>query len=506
MNSSSFRVLVVAPWGYPKGWDEAKYCLRKASDRGIDIGGCCISCSSSLTLYLLLKSYDEVDDARLLIIGSDTVIKPDINDLRGNVEKWFYETVKDLFNRTKCDGLEKNPEWVNDIYVGVVPGIGEYHGYYFKGDIIKMFLESYRNIVLNIESFKPSVIVLDTTHGLNILTIATLYATVAASIVYGKKIYTFNSEPYPPGRRAGKHRQLEKSEKLESEEKQIQDVPSLNIHNISLLQKIIDFLRALDSLRYLSEKQLNKLLKGLREKRVHDKYVELMDKTVCMVEALRSGLLGLLYSNSKLSNGRNIPFTVNNIYNSLKKIYQVDYNRPWITPDITDNTVEYRSLLPEELAKYIPILDFLQKYMVEEYSRLLNLEPLYLKEFAKHVSRILDRNGYWDRKQIIIKEASELTETACEASKDTGREIIDAKLLKEYWAKKKGIQSIGNDKIVDPRNFVAHAALNHNIIKYVKVEWRNHECGIIEVEYDYNKLVKTLKNIGGASKIHECIR
>ena len=494
---SGFKVLIVASWGYPPQWREARYCMRNVRIGGIVLDNCCIGCSSSLTLYLLLKSHDMVSNTQLLVIGSDTVIKPSGSDIRGSVEKWFNSIKKTLLDTTRCNGLEKKDEWVNDIHVGVVPGIGEYYGYFFRGDIVKMFVEAYRNIVKNIKDFNPSVIALDTTHGLNILTIAVLYATIAASIVYNKSVFIVNSEPYPLGRKTSTCIPSEKP-------KPVNGVPELYIHDISLLQQVIDFLRALNSMRYLNEKQLNKLLEGLRrQSSSNQEYVEVIDKITCMVEASRTGLLGLIYNNSKLSNGKSIPFTIRNIYDILNRFPKLDYNTPWFKPCIKNREVVYEENISMIPAEYVPILDFLRKYM-GEFETLAQSE--YLKEFAKHMGKILEKSGYWDRKQIVVEEASDLTEIACKVFRETGKEVIDNRLLEEYWRKSKGFLGDGHsNKIADPRNFAAHAALNFNILNSIRVIEENGECKIVEIIYDYNKLMKTLENLGKSSKLCKCL-
>lgn len=498
MSSSEFKVLLIAPWGYPPSWRDAKYCLKSVKVGNISLKGCCIGCSSSIAVYLILKSHKKINNTRLLVIGTDTVIEPNNDDLRSNIKEWFSTVGEKLLNTTSCEGVIKNNEWINDLHFGIVPGIGEYYGYYFKGDILKIFLESYRFIALNIKDFNPSLLILDTTHGLNILTIAVLYATVAASIVYNKRILTINSEPYPSGK--GTKYCIEVKKKSNKSITKENEMPKLNIHDISHLQQIIDFLRALNSLRFLNEKQLNRLPR----RKMQNKYVELIDKIICMVEALRTGLIGLLFGNSKLSSDKGIPFTINEIYKFMENIHKLNYDMEWFKPSLENNIVKYEPTIDENIIKYAPILDFLRNY-IEEYSDCL--KTISLKEFAKCLENKLERSGYWDRKQIIINETSNLTEIACEIKNDMGIETIDSNLLLEYWSKKKGFgNSQGEkDKLVNPRNFAAHAALNFNILKSIKVQNINGKCEIVEIIYDQDKLAKILEKIGRKSRLYHCI-
>ncbi len=487
---SGLKILIIAPWGYPPLWRTSNYQLNNVRIARRTFSGRCTGCSSSLCLYFTLKSSSEIANTWLLVIGSDSVISPEKRGpIRENVEKWFNDIKKQLFDTTKCEEISKKNEWLEDIYVEVVPSIGQYYGYYFKGDIIEVFVEAYRAITNYMEKLKPSIIVLDTTHGLNILTIATLYATIAASIIYNKKekVYIFNSEPYPPGTRT---KACVKGEKPVP----IDNTPELNIHDTSTLQWIIDYLRALNFLRYLNEKPLAKMIRVIEENPLMNKLVTNM---ICMIEALRTGLLGLIYNNSKFSNGENISFTIRSIVEKLKELPKIQRDKPWTKPIVRDKNVEYELSIKDIPIRYIPILDALRK-IIGELEELAEIESF--KEFTKQIAILLDSKGYWEKKQIIVHEAFDLLDKAKKIHDKEKTNEIDRELLIKYWEKEKGIKS---NKLVSPRNFAAHAALSHNVLEKIKTSDDGKD--IVEIVYNYTDLKKTIKQIGDKTSLMKCI-
>ncbi len=497
---SGLKILLIAPWGYPPLWRTSNYQLNNVWIAGRTFSGRCTGCSSSLCLYFTLKSSSKIADTWLLVIGSDSVISPEKRwPIRENVEKWFNDIKKQLFDTTKCEEISKKSEWLEDIYVEVVPSIGQYYGYYFKGDIIEVFVEAYRAITNYMEKLKPSIIVLDTTHGLNILTIATLYATIAASIIYNKKVYIFNSEPYPPGTRT---KACVKGEKPVP----IDNTPELNIHDISTLQWIIDYLRALNFLRYLNEKPLAKMIRvieGIENPLIN----KLVTNMICMIEALRTGLLGLIYNNSKFSNGENISFTIRSIVEKLKELPKIQRDKPWTKPIVRDKNVEYELSIKDIPIRYIPILDALRK-IIGELEGLAEIESL--KEFTKQIAILLDSKGYWEKKQIIVHEAFDLLDIVEEIYENEKTTEIDRELLRKYWKKRKGIKddregasAESSHELVSPRNFAAHAALNHNVLEKIKTSDDGKD--IVEIVYNYTDLKKTIKQIGDKTSLMKCI-
>ncbi len=135
---------------------------------------------------------------------------------------------------------------------------------------------------------------------------------IGVSIAYDKKVYIFNSEPYPLGVRS--------QTCIQGEKPGIRDMlPLLNIHDISTLQWVIEYLRALSFLEYYNEKPLAKIL-NIGKNTDHSRLETIMNDIVCMIEALRTGLVGLVFNNSKLSGGTNIPFTIREIVKRLEQL------------------------------------------------------------------------------------------------------------------------------------------------------------------------------------------
>ncbi len=124
----------------------------------------------------------------------------------------------------------------------------------------------------------------------------------------------------------------------------------------------------------------------------------------------------------------------------------------------------------------------------EEFKDLAKIDSL--KEFGERIGDLLSEKGYWDKKQIVIHETSDLTVIAKNIQKELGEDKgieIPGELLREYWKKAKkrdsDKESVNDlvEGIPSARNFAAHAALNHDIIEIIKLD-ENGE--IIEIIYN----------------------
>ncbi len=502
---SGLRVLLVAPWGHPRFWRMSRYNIGSIRIAGRNIGGECEGCSSTISLYLLLKSRRDIQDAWLLAIGSDTVKPPTSNgSIREDVKKWFGRVKNELFSSTRCTDIEKDEGWFEDIYVEVVPGLGRFYGYNFRGSIIHMFVEAYRAITSYIEKLKPSILLLDTTHGLNILTITVLYAAIGASIIqrietnHDKELGIINSEPYPSG--ASSKKCIEENNistaggwRVKKNET-TKEVPALNLHDISSLQWVIQYLRALAFLEYFNEKPLDRLLRSHKNNEI-TRLKNIMERIICMIEAIRTGLAGLIFNNSRLSDGTSIPFTVRTITGMLEQLPVPRKDEPWIKPVLKGNVVEYEPTIKGVKLEYIPIIDALFKLM-EGFRDLAAADSL--KEFGNRLGELLRRKGYWDKERIVVHETSDLTEIAGRILGGNDGEqgyVVTGEQLRQYWEKVKGVKTGSTDgqdsKIPSPRNFAAHAALNHSLIEKIVLD-RDRE--VVEVIYDAEKLCRVFGN------------
>ncbi len=493
------KVLLVAPWGHPRFWKMSRYNIKDIRIAGRNIGGECEGCSSTISLYLLLKSRRDIQDAWLLAIGSDTVKRPTSNgSIRDDVKEWFERVSNELFSSTRCMGVEKDEGWVEDIFVEVVPGLGRFYGYNFRGSIIHMFIEAYRAITSYIEKLNPSILLLDTTHGLNILTITVLYAAVGASIIHDKRLSIINSEPYPSG--ASSKKCIEENNTITvggmggKKNETTDEVPALNLHDISALQWVIQYLRALAFLEYFNEKPLDRLLRSYENNEI-TRLKNIMERITCMIEAIRTGLAGLIFNNSRLSNGTSIPFTVRTITEMLEQLPVPRKDEPWIKPVLKGNIVEYEPTIKGVKLEYIPIIDALFKLM-EVFGDLAAADSL--REFGKRLGELLHRKGYWDKKQIVVHETSDLTEIARKILGGNDGEqgyVVTGEQLRQYWENVKGFKTGSTDgqdsKIPSPRNFAAHAALNHSLIEKIVLD-RDRE--VVEVIYDAEKLCRVFGN------------
>lgn len=262
----ALRILVIAPWGYPPQWGKADYTvsfqehplLRKIEQTR------CRTCSSTIALMASLNKLNKVEEkyrpeVKALIIGLDTIVDPGAassDNLRREAKRLYHDYFRQILQESK-DCASSIDE--KSVEIHVIPGIGRFYDWSFKGSIDVMFNAAFNKLVDTIESFKPSLIVLDLTHGINYQTIVVLYATVAATALLGKEkgLVMASSEPYPAGVRTPT---CIKSERRKREEKESID---MNILDTTRLQKVIIFTRLMREIMHLNTEPINYAVKEL---------------------------------------------------------------------------------------------------------------------------------------------------------------------------------------------------------------------------------------------------
>lgn len=182
-----FPILIVAPWGYPPQWGLVEYDVRlkrKPLDR---VHFKCKSCSSTIALLASLLKHG-FTNVHLAIIGVDTRVKPNSKgDYRKTVMERYKGDFKTLIDKTievnefdEVLGRRLKAYGNGDSRVSfiIIPGVGIYYGYDYRGDIDQIFLTIYSRLlgVLERSELSKAMVVLDLTHGINYQTVITLYA------------------------------------------------------------------------------------------------------------------------------------------------------------------------------------------------------------------------------------------------------------------------------------------------------------------------------------------
>jgi len=236
--------LLIATWGLPLNWNCVKYippklggdrlCERPSECEYVQDGKYSFSSTSVIYEELLRGGWD----VRVVIVGQDTLVarcqgqgsasaqgKDQCSGMcreeKRRVDDEYCDGNNNLFEKVKGSGsinyeeLLRRAEDVLRSYarallggdvearlrVVVLPGVGYYNGYRFEG-----FLENAKFVLMKelyeeLSAYKPSVVVLDITHGVNYMPTLTYNAvTMLGRALYvteglPKQVVTLNSDP-----------------------------------------------------------------------------------------------------------------------------------------------------------------------------------------------------------------------------------------------------------------------------------------------------------------------
>jgi CRISPR-associated protein Csx1 len=253
MSNVSRKALLIATWGLPLTWNCVKYippklggdklCERPSECEYAQDGKYSFSSTSAIYDELLRGEWD----VRVVIVGQDTLVarcqgqgsastqgKDQCSGMcreeeKRGIDEEYCRGNDDLFKKVESGGsihyeeLLRRAEDVLRSYarallgddvearlrVVVLPGVGYYNGYRFEG-----FLENAKFVLMKelyeeLSAYKPSVVVLDITHGVNHMPTLTYNAvTILGRALYvteelPKQVVTLNSDPVTPQSRCG---------------------------------------------------------------------------------------------------------------------------------------------------------------------------------------------------------------------------------------------------------------------------------------------------------------
>jgi CRISPR-associated protein Csx1 len=240
------RALLVATWGLPSGWSCVRYIPPKFSDHELckkptefeysEHGGYYFSSTSAIYYELNRAGLD----VKVVIIGQDTLVarcggkpRPEQrqcccddeqccckgDDKKRVVDEKYCSDNEKLFEEIQRGktvsyaDLRGRAEKVLRDYAGaylgddahvdviVLPGIGYYNGYVFDSPLENAKFVLAKELYDKLRNYKPDVVVLDITHGLNYIpamtysTIATLTKALYVVKERPRCVYILNSDP-----------------------------------------------------------------------------------------------------------------------------------------------------------------------------------------------------------------------------------------------------------------------------------------------------------------------
>jgi CRISPR-associated protein Csx1 len=228
-NGKADRALLVATWGLPSGWSCVRYIPPKFSDHEPCKKPTEFEYSEHCGYYFSSTSaiYNELNraglDVKVVIVGQDTLVarcggKPKQEqrqcrckgDDRKHVvdekycsdnEKLFEEIQRgktvsyaDLRERAEKVLMDYAGAYLGDdadVDVIALPGIGYYNGYVFDSPLENAKFVLAKELYDKLRNYKPDVVVLDITHGLNYIPAMT-YSTIATLT---KALYVVKERP-----------------------------------------------------------------------------------------------------------------------------------------------------------------------------------------------------------------------------------------------------------------------------------------------------------------------
>jgi len=532
-------ILVVAAWGYPPQWWRYRYRIR-VDHR--ELAGRLIegeSCSSTLVVVSYLRSLGrfEVDT---IVFGLDTVADPASagEGLREVAAKLYREWLGELIATCDvCSGMS-----VNAFDVEVLPGVGAFYGYRFGGSAVHLFNKAFVHVVEKLRGNKYSFIVLDLTHGINYQAVAVLYATVAAAIAAGmekgldleRRLIMLNSEPAAGGQ----------NKCIKQDQRQPSPPSTLNVLDVTELQRAMGFIRVLHSVRSLAVKPLETVL---REELKRRKGAEgrgrspegasgleaiLRDRLIPFFKLLGNCAFGPTYGEAYEAEGAGrgaepVDINICRHADNIRDVGPGDVEYKPVRVDHEGRVVEYEpASISVALAKALKLfvrgvcrrlesgdfIDYLGKvseYMAREgnlYGSLVAKEVSEtLGAIAEYVTLFRDAlpesraraeaDGSIIVDAVLFRALSELKRKVVESVRER-RNLISEKDLEEALRKAEERQRQEADRLrraeradaITVRNMVAHGGLEYTVLRELVVK----DGRVLRIVYDKELLKKVL--------------
>jgi len=486
MSSAGRKALLIATWGLPLTWNCVKYippklggdrlCERPSECEYVQDGKYSFSSTSAIYEELLRGGWD----VRVVIVGQDTLVarcqgqgsastqgKDQCSGMcreeeKRGVDEEYCRGNDDLFKKVESGGsihyeeLLRRAEDVLRSYarallgddvesrlrVVVLPGVGYYNGYRFEG-----FLENAKFVLMKelyeeLSAYKPSVVVLDITHGVNHMPTLTYNAvTMLGRALYvteelPKQVVTLNSDPVTPQSRCGDVRI------------NVVDVMDMDKEGVTIsdvLRSIGKFEGAILNIQPQTDAAINEELRALKKdkKRLSDLsriYVELVGK------ALDYGMILYIATRLMHKDFGNFKSLVHN------KIAKVDYViKRYVSVKYVDNVVVTRTYAVNSdlVLQYIAtkILEYINDHVNDE-NKGCRFKDGYDLECLSKLIDSLKVGGF--ARTIFKNEVDIITKNYSLTDKP--------KLLCEVMG-----HSDCKECSANKRNLIAHAGLEENV-------------------------------------------
>ncbi len=488
MSSAGRKALLIATWGLPLTWSCVKYippklggdrlCERPSECEYAQDGKYSFSSTSVIYEELLRGGWD----VRVVIVGQDTLVarcqgqgsasaqgKDQCSGMCNDEEKRrvddeYCNGNNNLFEKVKGSGsinyeeLLRRAEDVLRSYarvllggdvesrlrVVVLPGVGHYNGYRFEG-----FLENAKFVLMKelyeeLSAYKPSVVVLDITHGVNYMPTLTYNAvTILGRALYvteglPRQVVTLNSDPVTPQSRCGDVRI------------NVVDVMDMDKEGVTIsdvLRSVGKFEGAILNIQPQTDAAINEELRALNKdkKRLSDLseiYVELIGK------ALDYGMM--LYIATRLAHS-DFGIFKSLVHNKITKVD--DVIKRYVSVKYVDNVIVTRTYAVNSdlVLQYIAtkILEYINNHVNDENKGCKFKDGYDLER----LSDLADSLKVSDFARTIFKNEVDII------TKNYGDKLTDKpKLLCEVMG-----HSDCKECSANKRDLIAHAGLERNV-------------------------------------------
>jgi len=365
----SNKILIISSWGFPPAWFSYKYKVSIDHPLFKDISHFeCTSCCSTLVLVSALRKLDF--DTKTIIFGLDSVANPSNGNPRKLAKDLYTSWLKVLVTKCSCCGD------LGPIEIEVLPGIGKFYGWSFKGSVDHLFNMAFNKLVTELNSTKYNWIFLDITHGINFQTIAILHAVVASVVLLDveRRLIVMNSEPAQGGEvkciRYTKNKTLPKE---------------LSIIDVSRLQRVVYFIRLLRALKTLDTSGIGLALKEL--KHLNKELVKyLKNNIIPFFKLLRNGIVAVTFASACIDMEDKMRCPIINICIDKRSNMNLlpNYN-PVV--DVKKKTIEYPKASIYEslnLALYIILNRFCEEIMKDDDQDLIKYMKNITNKYKKY--------------------------------------------------------------------------------------------------------------------------
>ncbi len=533
MHRREVGVLIVAPWGDPRGWDKVRYRVNLklgsiSVERVVKTGSSTVAIAAAAAEALERlkrvmeskgKGGEQCVDTRLkaLIIAPHSLAcgKTDVLE-EDSIDKHVQDYVKEFLKKfaeecevcddESCERTSKCSIDTSFFDIVPVPAIGKFCGYEFKADPLLMFQTVFTRVYETARCISAKYLIFDATHGINYVTITSLYASVAAAALTPvaknktleseNRFVIVNSEPLPPKAKGGR----QKGSGIR-EARNPRNVQELSILDLRELHKVITYVRAIKSLLSFGTEPFKEVVTDLKTSYTGDEIakqvVDVAEKFYVVTKLLSLNMAALVAPQTNLESIsiKKLQDEINTLVNTLRRIAPPK-------PRIKDKVVEYPH------AKYAPhiVVAYSMKTIFDmlELDKLANAQDLL--DYLSKVSSVYG-NKLEDAREIVSHEKEMLKKIVDtylankygQTQPAETTEKIPAHELEKVWKGTYGTKQYEaekrEDKELSLRNMSCHAGLAFTAVNEIEVQKKKHKILITKINYNKHKIQKLLNNL-----------